>query len=150
VLAHALGVRQHLLAHFGFPFRIDLDNSGRSFQQRLARILGLLEIRRVVLALAHLHRDAAAWFGVRHVDAVLAHALDVVEHRLLGVGARWIADRDAPSRRGDGIVGRGIARPRAAVAVTAAAGREGRHRGERGEEHGWSPMFHCPTVPIDA
>ena len=70
MLARALGVRQHLLAHFGFPFRIDLDNSGRSFQQRLARTPGLLEIRRVVLALAHLHGDPE-----NPVPAASGHAL---------------------------------------------------------------------------
>ena len=87
VVAHALGELEQLLAHLRLLLGIEFEVAHRVLEDRLARLL-----RRPATRRGRRPRSSttiippspvAAELRVGHVDAVVAHALGEVEHRLL-------------------------------------------------------------------
>ena len=148
--AHALGHGCELVLHLGLFLGAELDVGAGLLEDRLALLLGRLELLRLGVDAAvrpHPERDPAlaVELGIGHVDAVVPHALGVLEH-----GVLHLAVVDAAAAAGAVLVvlvagfvrgGALVDGRHPVVFVAAAAPAPGEQPAE--QEHGGEPAHLC-------
>jgi hypothetical protein len=159
LVAHALGHGHHLVLALGLLLGGQLLGLGHGvLDDRLAGLVGRLELLgrpgATRLTLGHHLGDTAVALelGVGHVDAVVPHALGVLEHgvlELLGAGpaaAAPVVGFLIGGRRGRAVID---ARHVAVVVAAAAASRSRSREGQDGDRDGQASRQgdHGRTVP---